>query len=147
MDVGCTWHLNLCRCGFFEKTSCVQFSVCASLHDMDYLRKVETEPTKLLMLDSDHKIWCWKPTKRGSVPYIMPGLSKLNGMYFVYLSWSFRLAWLMQMYFSDPVLSRQEPDCCDPMGWSLQWAGFCGKTPCAIPATWHPECPCCIHWL
>ena len=55
--------------------------MCASLHDMDYLRNVETEPTKLLMLDSDHKIWCWEPTRRGSVPYIMPGLSRLNGIY------------------------------------------------------------------
>ena len=69
----------LYRCGFFEKTSCIQFSVCASLHDLDYLRKVETEPTKVLMLDSDRKIWCWEPTRRGSVPYIMPGLAKLNG--------------------------------------------------------------------
>lgn len=73
-------YMYNCRCGFFEKTNCVQFSVCASLHDMDYLRKVDTEPTKLLMLDSDHKLWCWEPSKRGSVPYVMPGLSRLNGM-------------------------------------------------------------------
>lgn len=53
--------------------------MCASLHDLDYLRKEETEPTKVLMLDSDHKIWFWEPTRRGSVPYIMPGLAKLNG--------------------------------------------------------------------
>ena len=67
------------RCGFFEKTLCVQFSVCASLHDMDYLRKVETEPTKLLMLGSDGQLWCWEPTRRGSVPYVMLGLARLNG--------------------------------------------------------------------
>ena len=86
----------LYRCGFFEKTSCIQFSVCASLHDLDYLRRVETEPTKVLMLDSDHKIWCWEPTKRGSVPYIMPGLAKLNGTTIV----------LLQSLYEASVLSK-----------------------------------------
>ena len=46
----------LCRCAFFEKNSCIQFTVCASLSDLDYLRKVETEPTKVLMLDSNHQV-------------------------------------------------------------------------------------------
>ena len=34
----------------------MQFTVCASLSDMDYLRKVETEPTKVVLLDSDHQV-------------------------------------------------------------------------------------------
>lgn len=59
--------------------SCVQFEVCASLSDRDYLRKVETEPTKLLMLDSDHKLWLWEPTRRGSFPTLFPGFAKHNG--------------------------------------------------------------------
>lgn len=62
-----------------EKVKCVQFEVCASLSDRDYLRKVETEPTKLLILDSDHKLWLWEPTRRGSFPNILPGLAKHNG--------------------------------------------------------------------
>ena len=34
----------------------MQFSVCASLSDLDHLRKTETEPKKVLMLDSEHKV-------------------------------------------------------------------------------------------
>ena len=44
------------RCGFFEKASCVQFSVCASLSDLDHLRKTETEPIKVVLLDSNHQV-------------------------------------------------------------------------------------------
>lgn len=67
------------RFNFLGKISCVQFEVCASLSDKDYLRKVETEPTKVLVLDSEHKLWIWEPTRKGSVPSIMPGFTKLNG--------------------------------------------------------------------
>ena len=48
--------LLFCRCAFFENNNCIQFTVCASLSDLDYLRKVETEPTKILMLDSYHQV-------------------------------------------------------------------------------------------
>ena len=34
----------------------MQFSVCASLSDFDHLRKTETEPKKVLMLDSEHQV-------------------------------------------------------------------------------------------
>jgi len=34
----------------------MQFTVCASLSDLDYLRKVETEPTKVVILDSDRQV-------------------------------------------------------------------------------------------
>lgn len=48
--------LLFCRCAFFENNNCIHFTVCASLSDLDYLRKVETEPTKVLMLDSNHQV-------------------------------------------------------------------------------------------
>ena len=67
------------RFGFLDKTNCCQFEVCASLSDRDYLRKVETEPTKLLVLDSEHKLWVWEPTKRGSIPKLFSGFAKRNG--------------------------------------------------------------------
>lgn len=62
-----------------DKVSYLQFEVCASLSDRDYLRKVETEPTKLLVLDSEHKLWLWEPTRRGSFPNLLPGFAKLDG--------------------------------------------------------------------
>lgn len=62
-----------------DKVSCLQFEVCASLSDRDYLRKVETEPTKLLVLDSEHKLWLWEPTQRGGYPTIFQGFAKHNG--------------------------------------------------------------------
>lgn len=69
----------LCSLGFLDKVSCVQFEVCASLSDRDYLRKVETEPTKCLVLDSEHKLWLWEPTRRGSFPRILTGFAKHSG--------------------------------------------------------------------
>ena len=54
--------------------------MCASLHDKDFLRKVETEPTKIMMLDSEHQVWYWEPTKKGSVPSILPGLARHKGV-------------------------------------------------------------------
>ena len=69
---------SLCRFGFLEKVACEQFEVCASLSDRDHLRKVETEPTKVLLLDSEHKLWVWQPMKKGS-PSILPGFSRHNG--------------------------------------------------------------------
>lgn len=70
------------RFGFLDKTNCCQFEVCASLSDRDYLRKVETEPTKLLVLDSEHKLWVWEPTKRGSIPKLFSGFAKRNVSHF-----------------------------------------------------------------
>lgn len=67
------------RFGFLDKASCLQFEVCASLSDRDYLRKVETEPTKLLVLDSEHRLWVWEPTIRGSAPSLFSGFAKCNG--------------------------------------------------------------------
>ena len=67
------------RLGFLDKVSCAQFEVCASLSDRDYLRKVETEPTKVVLLDSECKLWFWEPTKRGSFPKILRGFTKHNG--------------------------------------------------------------------
>ena len=67
------------RLGFLDKVNCLQFEVCASLSDRDYLRKVETEPTKLLVLDSEHKLWVWEPTRRGSYPNTIQGFAKHNG--------------------------------------------------------------------
>ena len=71
--------MTFSRFGFLDKTSCLQFEVCASLSDRDYLRKVETEPTKLLVLDSENRLWVWEPTKRGSLPTLLPGFTKKNG--------------------------------------------------------------------
>jgi len=69
-----TFTVKSIRCTFFEKCSCMQFTVCASLSDLDYLRKVETEPTKVVILDSDRQVWYWEPAKKGSVPNLMPEL-------------------------------------------------------------------------
>lgn len=67
------------RLGFLEKASCLQFSVCASLSDLDHLRKVESEPAKVLVLDSNHNLWYWEPVKKGSVPNHIPGLARHKG--------------------------------------------------------------------
>jgi hypothetical protein len=62
-----------------DKVGCLQFEVCASLSDRDYLRKVETEPTKLLVLDSEHRLWVWEPARRGNCPTLLAGFAKKNG--------------------------------------------------------------------
>lgn len=72
-------HTHTHRLGFLEKASCLRFEVCASLSDRDYLRKVETEPTKLVVLDSEHRLWLWEPTKRGSSPTTIQGFARHNG--------------------------------------------------------------------
>ena len=71
--------MHYLRLGFLDKLSCLQFEVCASLSDRDYLRKVETEPTKVVVLDSEHKLWLWEPTKRGSFPSVLMGFAKHDG--------------------------------------------------------------------
>ncbi len=71
----------LCRCGFLESRPCRQFSVCASLNDLDHIRKVETEAPKVLLLDSSHDLWVWLPTVRGHTPILLPGLARLKGTY------------------------------------------------------------------
>ena len=43
----------------------MQFSVCASLSDLDHLRKTETEPKKVLMLDCEHKVRGWEGGREG----------------------------------------------------------------------------------
>ena len=44
------------RCGFLEKLECRVFQVCASLTDRAHLRGTSPEPTKVLLLDSEHKV-------------------------------------------------------------------------------------------
>ncbi len=104
------YQLLLCcsRFSCLDKISCVQFEVCASLSDRDYLRKVETEPTKLLVLDSEHKLWLWEPTKKGSTPSILPGFAKHNSM----SVFSPRKCYYFILFGSNPLLTWKNSDCC-----------------------------------
>ncbi|XP_064404443.1 inhibitor of Bruton tyrosine kinase-like isoform X2 [Halichondria panicea] len=79
----CTaYTIKTIRCGFLESRPCRQFSVCASLNDLDHIRKVETEAPKVLLLDSSHDLWVWLPTVRGHTPILLPGLARLKVLQF-----------------------------------------------------------------
>ncbi len=70
----------VCRCGPLDNVPCRQFSVCASLSDMDHLRKIETEPPKLLFLTDSYNLLSWQPTVVGSTPSLLSGLTRLKGI-------------------------------------------------------------------
>jgi alpha-tubulin suppressor-like RCC1 family protein len=85
--VCCDHIVKSLRCGFLEKLECVQFQLCAPLTDRAHLRGTSPEPTKILLLDSEHKLWYWEPGKKGTLPQLLPGLAQFNGDQYNTLIW------------------------------------------------------------
>jgi len=83
--------------------------VCASLSDLDHLRKVQTEPTKVMMLDASHDVWYWEPTVRGSTPNYLPGMARLKGTISIYTQLIYHLFVLQYRSFLLGEIFQQSP--------------------------------------